>query len=131
MKTFVSGVVVLGITILTLMLPRSLPLARAQEVPQQLSNPAGNISDEELRAFARAYMELQEIRLRYEPTLKGAQDPKEIEKIQRETISRVEETLQKQGLNVESYNRILVAVNGDEQLRKKTLKLIEEEQKRS
>ena len=97
MKKFIAGGVILG-TISTLMLPSGLPLAHAQQVPrQQPSQQGNNISEEELKAFAKAYKELQEI----------------------------------QGLNVESYNRILVAVNGDEQLRKKTLKLIEEEQKRS
>ena|SRR5213594_3278581 len=131
MKKFIAGGVILG-TISTLMLPSGLPLAHAQQVPrQQPSQQGNNISEEELKAFAKAYKELQEIRLKYEPTLKGVQDPKEIERIQREALSRVEETLERQGLNVESYNRILVAVNGDEQLRKKTLKLIEEEQKRS
>jgi Domain of unknown function (DUF4168) len=131
MKKFVTGRTILG-AILALMLPTGLPLAYAQPLPpQQPSQQRNDISEEELRAFAKAYMELQEIRLKYEPTLKDAQDPREIEKVQREALSRVEESLERQGLNVESYNRILVAVNRDEQLRKKTLKLIEEEQKKS
>lgn len=131
MKKLVTGRAILG-AILALMLPTGLPLAHAQQLPRQQPSQQGNdISEEELRAFAKAYMELQEIRLKYEPTLKDAQDPREIEKVQREALSRVEESLERQGLNVESYNRILVAVNRDEQLRKKTLKLIEEEQKRS
>jgi hypothetical protein len=131
MKKLVTGRAILG-AILALMLPIGLPLAHAQQLPRQQPSQQGNdISEEELRAFAKAYMELQEIRLKYEPTLKDAQDPREIEKVQREALSRVEESLERQGLNVESYNRILVAVNRDEQLRKKTLKLIEEEQKRS
>jgi Domain of unknown function (DUF4168) len=131
MKKFVVGRIIFG-TILVLMFPGGLPLAHAQQLPRQQPSQQGHdISEEELRAFAKAYMELQEIRLKYEPSLKDAQDPREIERVQRETLSKVEESLERQGLNVESYNRILIAVNRDEHLRKKTLKLIEEEQKRS
>jgi len=104
----------------------------AQELPAQThSAEPTKVSDQDLRAFAKAYVEYQRIRQIYEPRLGKVQDPKEKEKIQREGDSKVREALEKQGLTPQSYNRLFVAVNGNEQLRQKALKVIDEERSRS
>ncbi len=43
----------------------------------------------------------------------------------------MKEAVEMQGLSVESYNRIFAAVNANEELRKKALKLIDEVRKNS
>ena len=104
----------------------------AQELPAQTqSAEPTKVSDKDLRAFARAYVEYQRIRQIYEPRLGKVQDPKEKEKIQREGDLKVKEALEKHGLTPQSYNRLFTAVNGNEQLRQKALKVIDEERSRS
>ena len=108
------------------------PVTSAQEATKQA--PAGDpstVSDKDLRAFANAYVEYHKIRQTYEAQLGKVQDPKEREKIQREGDSKVKQALEKQKLTPESYNRLFTAVNRNEQLRQKALKLINEERLRS
>ena len=104
----------------------------AQELPAQTqSAETAKVSDKDLRAFAKAYVEYQRIRQTYEPRLGKVQDPKEKEKLQREGDAEVKEALEKNGLTPQSYNRLFTAVNGNEQLRQKALKAINEERSRS
>jgi hypothetical protein len=101
--------------------------APAPPAPEQ---PA-KVSDTELRAFAKAYVEFHKIRQRYESSISSAQDPAAKEKLRQEGNRKAKEAIQKQGLSVESYNRIFTTINGDEGLRGKALKLINEERRKS
>jgi len=104
----------------------------AQDLPKQTpSAEPTKLSDKDLRAFAKAYVEYQKLRQTYEPRINRAQDPKEKEQIQREGDLKVKEALEKHGLTPQSYNRLFAAVNGNEQLRQKALKAINEERSRS
>jgi hypothetical protein len=96
----------------------------------QAADPS-TVSDKNLRAFANAYMEYHKIRQTYEARLGKVQDPKEREKIQREGDSKVKQALEKHNLTPESYNRLFTAINGNEQLRRKALKWIDEERNRT
>ena len=100
------------------------PVARSQEAPAQ-----SNISDEELQAFAKAYVQVDKVRLAFEPSLRNAQNPQEVQSIQQEATGKMEKAVEEQGLTRESYTRIFTAVNGDAELRAKAIKMIEEEQK--
>jgi len=104
----------------------------AQEAREQTqaADPS-SVSDKNLKAFANAYVEYHKIRQSYEARIGKVQDPKEREKLQREGDSKVKQVLEKQKLTPESYNRFFTAVNGNEQLRRKALKLIDEERHRS
>lgn len=104
----------------------------AQDLPKQSqSAEPTKLSDKDIRAFAKAYVEYQKLRQIYEPRLNRAQDPKEKEQIQREGDLKVKEALEKHGLTPQSYNRLFAAVNGNEQLRQRALKAINEERSRS
>jgi len=104
----------------------------AQEAPKQTqAADSSTVSDKNLKSFANAYVEYHKIRQTYEARLGKVQDPMEREKIQREGDSKVKQTLEKQNLTPESYNRLFTAVNGNEQLRRKALTLIDEERNRS
>lgn len=96
-----------------------------------LGQGSAQISDKELAAFARAYTEVQQIRAHYEPSLQKTKDPKETERIQREANAKLKKTLEKQGLSVDRYNKIYAAVNANEELRRKTLKMVDQERKHS
>lgn len=89
------------------------------------------ISDKELAAFAKAYAEVQRIRSQYEPSLQKSKDAKESERLQQEANAKLKKTLDKQGLSVDRYNRIYAAVNSSEELRRKALKMVEQERRKS
>jgi hypothetical protein len=105
----------------------SLP-AEAQDSPKP-SQMSTNLSDKELRSFAKAYVEYHNLRQAYEKQIVATQDAKQKEKLQREGDAKVSKALEKQGLTPQSYNRLYTTVNNNEQLRRKALKMIEEERK--
>jgi hypothetical protein len=98
-------------------------LGHTQESPkQQLS-----VSDNQLRAFAKVYVEVEKIRRAYEPRLEEAKNPEESKQIQIEAVSKMQEALTKEGLTLESYKQIFDIARADEDLRKKLIGLINEE----
>ncbi|HYA29378.1 MAG TPA: DUF4168 domain-containing protein [Acidobacteriota bacterium] len=108
------------------------PLTIAQESSHRESaSGLARVNDKDLRAFVHAYVEYHRIRQTYEAELAKVHDPKERAKIQGEGDAKVRQILERQNLTPESYNRLFSAVNGNEQLRRKTLKLIEEERNRT
>ena len=90
-----------------------------------------NVSDSDLRAFAKAYVDYHKIRQTYEPQLSKAENPQEKDKIQKEGNAKVKQALEKQGLTAQSYNRLFTAVNGNAALRQKALKFIDQERTKS
>jgi hypothetical protein len=130
MTDFIRRGLVTGV--LCLSLHFSVSAWSADAAPKQ-GSPAqpSNVSDKELRAFAKAYVEYQRIRQDYDPKLNNTRDEKEKLKIQREGDEKVKLALERQGLTPQDYNRLFVAVNGNPQLRQKALALINDERKKS
>ena len=112
-----------GLSSIQLMIPFSL-------IAQEKTATQKNLSDTELRSFAKAYVEYHKIRGDYESRINRSQDTKERQKLQQEGDAKVTQALQKQGFTIDSYTKTFAAVNNNEPLRKKTLKYIEEERKR-
>jgi hypothetical protein len=107
-----------------------LPFAkqsRAQEPPKQQLN----VSETQLRAFAKVYVEVEKIRQSYEPRLKESKNPEEGKEIQNEAASKMQEALTKEGLNEQSYVQIFEIARADEGLRKKLVEFINEERQKS
>lgn len=123
MHRFATGIRWFGALAWVMLL--SIPFASAQ----YLIGLGPGISEPELKAFARAYVELQQIRAQYEPAVQRIQDESLIKNMRQETNSRIEEALAKERLNVERYARIFTAVNSDETLQQKTIQLIEMERR--
>lgn len=125
----------IGSTTLALLLSVSLPAVPAwsSDASPKQASPAGqtNVSDKDLRAFVKAYVEYQKIRQNYEPKMNNTRDEKEKQKIQREGDDKVKQALEKQGLTPQAYKRLFAAVNGNPQLRQKALALINDERKKS
>ena len=107
-----------------------LPFAkqgRAQESPKQQLN----VSEIQLRAFAKVYVEVEKIRQAYEPRLKEAKNPEEGKQIQSGALSKMQAALTKEGLTEENYIHIFEIARADEGLRKKLVELINEERQKS
>jgi Domain of unknown function (DUF4168) len=90
-----------------------------------------SFTDRDLRNFAKAYVDFHRIKNDYDGRITRTQDAKERERLQKEGDAKVAQALQKQGFTMDSYSKTFAAVNNNEPLRKKTLKYIEEERKRS
>jgi hypothetical protein len=131
MEKFLSWHFLAGAAIGALLLGPTPATSAQGPSPQKPAAQPANVSDKDLKTFVKAYVEIQRIRLAYEPSLRNAKRPEESQKIQKEADSKVEKVLKKEGLSVPTYNWMFTKVNSSEELRKKTLKLIEEERKKT
>lgn len=107
-----------------------LPFAKtigAQEPAKQ----EANVSDDQLRAFAKVYVQVDKIRQAYEPRLKEAKDSEEGRQIQMEAATKMQEAAAKEGMTGDSYRQIFEIARADEGLRKKLLNFINEEKEKS
>ncbi|MGE5305451.1 MAG: DUF4168 domain-containing protein [Alphaproteobacteria bacterium] len=118
----IAAIFVAGFLILSFAKP-----IRAQELPKQQMN----VSDDQLRAFARVYVEIDKIRQAYEPRLKEAKDPEEGKQIQMEAVTKMQGAAAKEGMTEESYTQIFEIARADEGLRRKLINLINEERQKS
>ncbi len=118
----IAAIVVAGFLVLLIAKP-----IWAQELPRQEMN----VSDSQLRAFAKVYVQVDKIRQEYEPRLNEAKDPEEGKQIRMEAVTKMQEAAAKEGMTEESYRQIFELTNADEGLRKKVISLINEEKKKS
>lgn len=109
-----------------LVLPFAKPI-RSQELPKQQMN----VSDGQLRAFAKVYVGIDKIRQAYEPRLKEVKDPEEGKQIQMEAVTKMQGAAAKEGMTEESYTQIFEIARDDEGLSRKLIDLINEERQKS
>jgi hypothetical protein len=107
-----------------------LPFAK-QGGAQESEMQQPNVSEGQLRSFAKVYVEVEKIRQVYEPRMKEAKNPEEGKEIQNEAISKMQGALTKEGLNEERYAQIYEIARADEGLRKKLIELINDERQKS
>lgn len=102
----------------------------AQSPPAPQERPA-QISDRELQAFVKTYVETQNIRREYEPPIEKSSDPERKRKLHQSADQELKEALTRNNLTVDRYNQIFARVNNDASLREKVLRMVDEERKRS
>jgi hypothetical protein len=108
------------------------PVWGADQAPRQGAGaPQSHVSDADLKAFAKAYVQYQHLRESYETKITNVRDEKEKDRLQREGNEKVKQALEKHGLTPQAYNKLFAAVNGNQQLREKALGLINDERKKS
>jgi hypothetical protein len=130
MKMILRTLVVFGMTI-GLSLFSSIPMVQTQEKPTEQRAGQQEVSDKELRAFAKSYIKFHRLRAEYQPILDTVHDPQVKGKMEQEALAKFSEAVEKEGLTLEGYARIFQAVNADEKLREKAIKLIEEERRKA
>jgi len=130
MQTPALNVVLGHFMVLVLLLAGSAALAEEAR-PQLPAAAQTRVSDIDLQAFSKAYIDYHRIRRTYEQRMSKSENAKEKDKIQKEGNAKVKLALEKQGLTAQSYNRLFSAVNGNETLRLKALKFIDQERTKS
>jgi len=103
----------------------------AQAMAQSAPNEPAKVDDQQLRSFAKVYVQVEKIRETYAPRAKQAPGPEEGKQIQQEAESKFQEALTKEGLNEESYKQIFEVARVDQDVRKKVLQMIVEEKGKS
>jgi len=109
----------------------SQTLAQQQPAAQQTPGQQSDLNETQLRSFAKVYVQVEKILKIYEPQLKEAKTPEEGKQIQNEEMSKVNQALPQEGMDAQSYHRIIEIANGDDGLRKKLLGFINEERQKS
>jgi len=112
-------------------LASATPAESAEELKRPAASAAATISEKELNAFVKAYVDYQNIRASYGPALERAADAQQKKRIEQEANTKVKQSLDAQGLTAERYNDIFATVNGNEELRKRVLKKVEDERRQS
>jgi hypothetical protein len=130
MKKFVS-VSFLGLALLSPSLtPRAVEAQ--QSAPDAIApGEQAPISDNELRSFAKAYLEFEKIRAEYGPRIGTAPTPQEKGAVEQEAVLKFGKALEKEGMTMQQYSALYQTVSADQQLREKVLRIIEEERARS
>ena len=107
-----------------------LPVAKQVQAQESLK-PQLSVSENQLKSFAKVYVEVEKIRQVYVPRLKEAKNPEEGKEIENEAVSKMQGALTKEGLTQESYGQIFEIARADEDLRQKIIDFINEERQKS
>jgi len=99
----------------------ALALSGTAVAQQALEQPqaATNVSDADLERFAVARDSIVSIQEDYSARLQGAGDPEEAGKLQQQANEEMIGAVQEAGLDVESFNAIAMALQGNPELQKK------------
>lgn len=95
------------------------------EPPMQQQQQMPAIDDNQLDSYAEAAVKIYDIRVRWEPEIRGAESQEKAMEAQREARTEMIEAVQKEGLSVEEYNSITAAAQRDPELNQKIAQLIE------
>jgi len=98
---------------------------------QVAPNQAAQVDDQQLRNFAKVYVQVEKIRQEYEPRAKEAANPDEGKQIQQEAQTKLRDALTKEGMTEENYSQIFAVARADQEVRKKVLQMIVEERAKS
>lgn len=96
------------------------PPAAPPPQPEQIE-----VSDKELKQFATAQSEVSGIQQDFTGRLQGVEDPNEAQTLRAQANEEMVEAVQDAGLDVESFNRIALAVRNDPELQQKVSTLVE------
>ncbi|MGE5146027.1 MAG: DUF4168 domain-containing protein [Candidatus Eiseniibacteriota bacterium] len=84
-----------------------------QATPNTAPAPRPNVSQEQLKSFAVASLEVDRISHEYTPKLQAAKTPAEQEAVRREATAKMVDAVKQKGLSVEDYRRIAIAARAD------------------
>lgn len=99
--------------------------AQQQKQMQRQSVPT-NFSEEELKSYVHAALEVQQINQTYSKRLRDAETPESQRSMRKEATGKMVKAIKDEGLTVEKYNAIYQAASTDPALAKKVRKHLQE-----
>lgn len=119
----------LTLLIIAVLAPAPAPAALAQQAdPSQAEQSTPPYSDNELRSFAVAVLEVQKINTAYLPRFEAAASTEEQEQVLQAAKVEVAQVIQKQGISMDRFHQILGHTQADPGLADKVRQLIREAQ---
>jgi predicted exporter len=88
-----------------------------QQMMQQQPGAEVNVSEQELDQIATAYSKIHEIRIELQENLAEVEDPAQAQQMQQQAGDAMVGAVEDSGLDVETYNQVMEAVQTDEELR--------------
>ncbi|ABS64770.1 conserved hypothetical protein [Parvibaculum lavamentivorans DS-1] len=122
-RTTVLGAVILGLSATMAAAPAVAMDRMAQAQPQE-----GAFSDQQLQAYAKSVIEVQQINMSMEQEMQAAQDPADKEAVQKQAYTDLEAVIASNGLSVEEYNAITAQAQSDEATREKVTAYLQQMQ---
>lgn len=104
------------------------PLAQAQS-GSEVNQPAGegyNYSEQELKTYALAALEVQQINQAYVEQLSSVQGTEAKEELRKVTMDRIIEAIRDTGITLKKYNRITVQSGDNPELAREISRLMAE-----
>lgn len=85
-------------------------------IAQSTAQQQAQISDEDLKTFAVAAREVQQINQTYAPAYQAAQSDEQRTAIEDEAMGKMTQAVKDKGLSVEKYNQIVTAAQADPEI---------------
>ena len=89
--------------------------------------PGMEVGDEQLRAFAAAALEVQEIGRQWQEAAQSATSEAEVDQLRDDAQAQMVEAVESEGLSVDDYNAIVAAAEADPELAARIQTMIVEE----
>jgi len=93
-------------TIAFIMAGSSLAAAQGAGTQEQPAQAAASPTQQDLKTYAVARLEVLKITQSYQPQIQAAKSPDEAKAVQQEAMQEMVEVVQSKGLSVEKYNQI-------------------------
>ena len=111
------GAAALGLALMTAPLTALAQTAPAPAPAPGAPATAQNFSEEKLRSFAVAFLEVDKINQEYAPRLQGASSAEEQQQIRQEATGKMLEAVEgADGISTDEYTQILTAAQADPEL---------------
>jgi hypothetical protein len=91
---------------------------------KQQQPPQTDFEDKDLEKFAKAQSKVDEIRSEYSEALSQVEDNADAQALQETYSHRMVQVIENTGLSVEDYNNVIMAMQGDAELREKVSNLM-------
>jgi GTP1/Obg family GTP-binding protein len=83
-----------------------------------------DVSQQELQQFAEAQVEISSIQQDFSARLQGVEDPEKAHALQIEANEKMTDAVEEAGLDVESFNRIAMAIQNDPELQQQLTEIL-------
>jgi FtsZ-interacting cell division protein ZipA len=118
------SVVLAGALILALALP--MQAQDAQPKPQQPSTQQIEPSQDQLKSFASAALQVQEIRSKWQTRMQAAESDEKAQEFQAQASAEMVNAVKEKGLTVETYRAIATAARDNPELAGRIAKLMDQ-----
>jgi GTP1/Obg family GTP-binding protein len=113
------------ITLMTFAIALAFGTAVAAQYEAAPEPEQTDVSQQELQQFAEAQGEISSIQQDFSARLQGVEDPEEAHELQIQANEKMTDAVEDAGLDVESFNRIAMAIQNDPELQQQLTEMLQ------